>query len=574
MPISTTDGMFPLIQALPHEVIPPLQDFQQQVEDAIQNGVVNVKASPYGAIGNGSVDDTAALRSALAIALALRRPLYIPTGNYRLSGSGGTEFLLVTKSIEIYGDGKRASRLVVDTGTVTTKDVIRVLPPATGSQPTTWLTPAALDNEGYYFHDFAIVAQSEPDVLTQPYPSQPARHAIHFDISTSGRYLMNSKFERLFLGAFSGKGMYFNNLSGGVAVNSDGFAQVEISSCDIRNGIKGDWWGDFIYIHHNDFVGQGPAIESKQVAGASNLTVAFNRNTSVGGAALFHNGMLINYIYNEDEAYILSSAGVDGAMVSFKGDLAQIEFVNYIGNKSHLHFVGASTPLDGVNVDNVLVFAEDHNRMAGMNGKFAFKTTTNTLNPIFGISSIIITNGTTFALTNSADPVPVYAVKTINVEPNISTPATFQPNWLGVDKIATKTLWVTCGSSEIGSLTGKGVNLFFDADAQVSSGVYSASGGAGAATLFPANRDSVIRLDLRLLGNRALLDFTGGVRVSSSASENSVALGVESTTGAFLSPRMTTTQRDALTATDGMVLYNTSTNKLQVRAAGAWVDLH
>lgn len=36
----------------------------------------------------------------------------------------------------------------------------------------------------------------------------------------------------------------------------------------------------------------------------------------------------------------------------------------------------------------------------------------------------------------------------------------------------------------------------------------------------------------------------------------------------------TTTVRDALTQADGTIWYNTSTSKLQVRAGGAWVDLH
>lgn len=63
------------------------------------------------------------------------------------------------------------------------------------------------------------------------------------------------------------------------------------------------------------------------------------------------------------------------------------------------------------------------------------------------------------------------------------------------------------------------------------------------------------------------LGFTTGLTASA-------ALEVRSTLGAFLLPRMTTTQRDALTATDGMMVYNTSTNKVQARAAGAWVDLH
>lgn len=55
---------------------------------------------------------------------------------------------------------------------------------------------------------------------------------------------------------------------------------------------------------------------------------------------------------------------------------------------------------------------------------------------------------------------------------------------------------------------------------------------------------------------------------------SSVALELKSTTRAFLPSRMTTTERDALTAINGMILYNTTTDKLQVYAAGVWVDLH
>jgi hypothetical protein len=41
----------------------------------------------------------------------------------------------------------------------------------------------------------------------------------------------------------------------------------------------------------------------------------------------------------------------------------------------------------------------------------------------------------------------------------------------------------------------------------------------------------------------------------------------------FSVPRMTTTDRDALTAVDGMLIYNTTAAKFQGREAGAWVNL-
>lgn len=51
------------------------------------------------------------------------------------------------------------------------------------------------------------------------------------------------------------------------------------------------------------------------------------------------------------------------------------------------------------------------------------------------------------------------------------------------------------------------------------------------------------------------------------------ALEVAGTDGALLIPRLTTTQRNNLTPSDGMIIYNTSTNLFQGRQSGAWVRL-
>lgn len=67
----------------------------------------------------------------------------------------------------------------------------------------------------------------------------------------------------------------------------------------------------------------------------------------------------------------------------------------------------------------------------------------------------------------------------------------------------------------------------------------------------------------------------GAVGIGTATVDNSAVVDITSTTAGVLFPRMTTTQRDAIpTAADGLVIFNTTDTKLQVRAGGAWVDLH
>ena len=73
--------------------------------------------------------------------------------------------------------------------------------------------------------------------------------------------------------------------------------------------------------------------------------------------------------------------------------------------------------------------------------------------------------------------------------------------------------------------------------------------------------------------NAANLNVDGETR-STSFIGNSVRVNNVEVGETVLFPSLTTTERNALSVSNGMVVYNETTNKLQVYAGGSWTDLH
>jgi hypothetical protein len=114
---------------------------------------------------------------------------------------------------------------------------------------------------------------------------------------------------------------------------------------------------------------------------------------------------------------------------------------------------------------------------------------------------------------------------------------------------------------------------------------YFASGGSTSAPKLAVDGDpntgfyTAIADALRVVAGGTFIctfDGTGAIPrigIGTTSPATSAILDITSSSGALLLPRLTTTARDALTAVNGMIIYNSSLAAVQAYVGGAWISL-
>jgi hypothetical protein len=403
---------------------------------------VNVRG--YGATGNGTTDDTAAIQAAINAAPA-GSTLRIPDGTYKLSGSG-SELLLINKPINIECAGWNTI-LSVSSSVPNTTDVIHITSSTGGNNgmtirncsilsvngsskaitAATNATPISITSTAHGFstgntikvsgvlgntnaNGTWVITVVDANTFTlngskgnAAYTSGgtaafvPGRHGINLDV-TSGNVIQNIQFLHNTIGPFGGRALVTTN----TAPVQNGVFLLRAEDNILRNGVNLSNAGDSLLFKGNTVTGGFNAFDVALVQGPGNpvgggahlLVIEDNNVTSQGCFVRVTAGSTIRIINNNVEPGATGSAGIDtsncanGAAIDFDGTSAAPIYTGIIRGNYLANWTNNSTSGNIVRVNwavGTVIEQNDAERAAA--GPFSYVITSNAVNTNISIPS-------------------------------------------------------------------------------------------------------------------------------------------------------------------------------------------
>jgi hypothetical protein len=235
-----------------------------------------VSVKDFGAIGDGTTDDTAAIQAAFTNA-PLGCTLYFPVGTYKVTPATSTYCLNLSRNINLQGSQGGKSLIRAD-NTTSTCNIISV---------------AITDNGG-----FGDVRNQKIDGLSA-YFTTTGKHALFIDQGTVGPIGMDITNNQFSAGSY-GKAIYFNAVS---QFSSVMFNQIE-------NGIEfAGASGDGQRICFNEIFGTNTGIVFNTGNGTYSHLIMSNSITCQNGAIYIPYSAQVKICYNQMEQVGLNSYG-------------------------------------------------------------------------------------------------------------------------------------------------------------------------------------------------------------------------------------------------------------------------
>lgn len=334
-----------------------------------------------------SADDTAIF--AAAFANPNIKALYIPTGKYKISGTG-TEIFLLTRAIKLYGDGALNSVFALDPSIPSTTDIIRIAP--------------TVGMVFCIFEDFGM------ENLTASASILTARHSIHIDLTSPTAFFAKSMINRCIFSYSNGASIKLTN-----PTNTDGFFTSSITNNIMYGGIDLERSGDSVTIEGNQIAGSHTGIKITTVTGAMRTLISENNITTANGAMILTDVSQISIKNNQMEA-VGTKISQDSVIMINGGNNITIEENNLdtLGNIANC-----------ININNTVKSSIDKNSMNILTANMHIIVGSGAKDTYIGYKNVprkdgIISNN--LAITNNG-------IGTTNVDVNL----TLLNGWVGND---------------------------------------------------------------------------------------------------------------------------------------------
>lgn len=302
-----------------------------------------VSVTDYGAVCNGSTDDTAALTAAFAAAASSK--VTLPPGvNCKVKGSGSNIFTF-PRPIIIDCQG---SSITLDATVPNTRNLFLFIPPASGTLnidrlPTRRITRCFLDMNNAGNSTIAIDTTAAGPPIIAEFEIDHVRDSP--SAGTSGFSIA-----------------VLNNLSNG----SGGVFNVNFHDNVLLNGIFLNNAGDSIRIRDSILSGAKYGVFANLIAGAGGLIIEGN-NISAANPLLIDGAVGVIVVNNNEFEQQITNTDPNNAVVDFRGGSSTVGLVMFTGNSINaLAGTGSANPLRIANVSNAYV--ESNSFISGVAG--------------------------------------------------------------------------------------------------------------------------------------------------------------------------------------------------------------
>lgn len=265
--------------------------------------IVDVK--DFGAKGDGTTDDTAAIQAAITAvqgATLKGAILLIPSGTYKLCTGLP---LVISGSIDVRGQGWNQGVNGPTTGTI-----FKICNPLSSATDEFLIQPTGSSTVTVRFSGFAV----EPELGG----NSPGRYVFHLD-GTNGT-IVDSIFERLFIALSAASSRAFYGEGNGLGQGTPAVSAIQDSV--IQGGIQFTSAGDTVRILRNRiiFTYAAPAIDVSFYPGSSTLIVSENSiGCNVGAAIHIGTSAVAPQIINNEIETRVGFTGSNGSLVDLDG---------------------------------------------------------------------------------------------------------------------------------------------------------------------------------------------------------------------------------------------------------------